>query len=329
MYHRLPAGLCLGLLAAAPALAQTPTLTVYAPDYFGSEWGPGPAIETAFEKTCGCDLQYQTGDLLPRLLLEGARTEADVAIGFDSTEMKKARDTGLFAPHGVDTAGLTLPIDWADDTFLPFDWSYLAFVYDNEALQDVPRSFAELVAAPDDLRIAIQDPRSSVSGLSLVLWAEQVFGDDVAQAWADLAPKITTVTPGWSEAYGLFTEGEVDMVLSYTTSPAYHLIAEGDATVSAAIFDEGHYMTIELAARLAGSDSPELAQRFMDFVTTPEFQSLIPTSNWSYPAELPAADWPEGFRDLPMPDKAIWLPEDKAALLRDPAIEAWRQGMLR
>ena len=45
-----------------------------------------------------------------------------------------------------------------------------------------------------------------------------------------------TVTPGWSEAYGLFTSGEADMVLSFTTSPAYHIIAEGDETKAAAIF---------------------------------------------------------------------------------------------
>ncbi len=326
MNHHLSAGLAIALLAT-PAMAQQQTLTVYAPDYFASEWGPGPAIKDAFEAECACTLEYQTGDLLPRLLLEGARTEADVAIGFDSTEMKKARETGLFAPHGVDTSGLTLPIDWTDDTFLPFDWSYLAFVYDNEALQDVPTSFTELAAAPDDLRIAIQDPRSSVSGLSLVLWAEEVFGADAGAMWAELAPKITTVTPGWSESYGLFTDGEVDMVLSYTTSPAYHAIAEDDDTISAAIFEEGHYMTIELAAQLAGTDDPDLAQEFMSFVTSDAFQSLIPTSNWSYPAALPEAEWPEGFRDLPLPATAIWLPEDKAAALREPSIEAWRQGL--
>ena len=43
-----------------------------------------------------------------------------------------------------------------------------------------------------------------------------------------LADNIVTVTPGWSEAYGLFLDGEADAVLSYTTSPAYHLIAEQD-----------------------------------------------------------------------------------------------------
>ncbi|MGR3463868.1 thiamine ABC transporter substrate-binding protein [Limimaricola sp.] len=326
MTHRLIAGLALAL-AATPALAQAETLTVYAPDYFASEWGPGPAIKQAFEERCGCTLDYQTGDLLPRMLLEGERSEADVAIGFDSTEMKKARETGLFAPHGVDTADLTLPIDWEDEVFLPFDWSYLAFVYDNEALEEVPTSFEELVNAPDDLRIAIQDPRSSVSGLSLALWADQVFGEEAEAKWAALAPKITTVTPGWSESYGLFTEGEVDMVLSYTTSPAYHAIAEGDHSVSAAIFEEGHYMTIELAAQLAGTDDPELAQSFMRFVTSPAFQSLIPTSNWSYPAALPESEWPEGFREIAMPEQAIWLPEEAAAAKRAPAIEAWRQGL--
>ncbi len=326
MHHRLIAGLALAL-AASPAVAQDRTLTVYAPDYFAAEWGPGPAIKEAFEAECDCTIDYQTGDLLPRLKLEGARAEADVAIGFDSTEMKQARETGLFAPHGVDTGALTLPIDWDDEVFLPFDWSYLAFVYDNEALEEVPGSFEELVAASDDLRIAIQDPRSSVSGLSLALWAEEVFGDEVEAKWAKLAPKITTVTPGWSEAYGLFTEGEVDMVLSYTTSPAYHAIAEEDDTVSAAIFEEGHYMTIELAARLAGSEEPELAEQFMQFVVSPEFQSLIPTSNWSYPSALPQAEWPEGFQAIAMPEKAIWLPEEEADAKRDAAIEAWRQGL--
>ena len=40
-----------------------------------------------------------------------------------------------------------------------------------------------------------------------------------------------TVTAGWWEAYSMFLEGEATMALSYTTSPAYHAIAEGDATL--------------------------------------------------------------------------------------------------
>ena len=106
--------------------------------------------------------------------------------------------------------------------------------------------------------------------------------------WAGLSDNIVTVTKGWSEAYGLFLEGEADMVLSYTTSPAYHLIAEDDDSKRAVPFDEGHYMQIEVAGKLAGTDQPELADRFLDFMVGEKFQSIIPTTNWMYPAVTPA-----------------------------------------
>lgn len=315
-----------GLLIAGAAAAETPVLTVYAPDYFGSEWGPGPSIEAAFEERCGCDLQYQTGDLLPRLLLEGKNTEADVAIGFNTDVTKRARESGLFAPHNLDLAPLTLPLEWSDDTFLPFNYSHTAFIYDNTKLEGFS-SFEELLNAPDDVRVVIQDPRSSISGLALVLWLNAVYGGESEAAWARLAPKIVTVTQGWSESYGLFTDGEADVVLSYTTSPAYHIIAEEDLTKSAAIFEEGHYFMVELAAKLEGTDNPDLADQFLEFILTEDFQTMIPTTNWSFPAALATDKWPEGFQQLPMPETVLFYSEDQAAVLREPAIEAWRSAL--
>ena len=46
------------IIGATAALAETPVLTVYTYDSFVTEWGPGPAVEAAFEETCGCDLQF-------------------------------------------------------------------------------------------------------------------------------------------------------------------------------------------------------------------------------------------------------------------------------
>jgi ABC-type thiamine transport system, periplasmic component len=59
---------------------------------------------------------------------------------------------------------------------------------------------------------------------------QKVYGDKAPEAWQKLAAKTVTVTKGWSEAYGLFLKGESDLVLSYTTSPAYHIIAEKKIT---------------------------------------------------------------------------------------------------
>lgn len=316
-----------GCLSATLALAQQPVLTVYAPDYFVSEWGPGPKIEELFEARCGCDLQFKPGDLLPRILLEGERTEADVVIGLNTDVTKKARESGLFAKHGVTLDPLTLPIDWSDEVFLPFNYGHTAFVYDTTRIDTPPDSFDALLAAPDDLRLVIQDPRTSISGLALVLWVQAVYGEGAQEAWEQLAPKIVTVTKGWSESYGLFTDGEADMVLSYTTSPAYHIIAEGDETKKAAIFPEGHYFMVELAARLATSDQPELAGDFMEFVLSEDFQAMIATGNWSIPAALPRDKWPEGFRELDLPEKVLFYTEDEAAALRGEAIEAWRRAL--
>lgn len=316
-----------GLMTATAAVAETPVLTVYAGDYVVSEWGPGPKIEELFEARCDCDLQFKPGDILPRVLLEGKRTEADIVFGLNTDVTKKARESGLFAAHGQDTSALTLPLEWRDDVFLPFNYGHTAFIYNEEKIANVPASFEALLDSDEDLKLVIQDPRSSISGLALVLWVHAVYGDQAEAAWAKLAPKILTVTKGWSESYGLFTDGEADMVLSYTTSPAYHIIAEGDRTKKAAIFPEGHYFMVELVAKTATTDQPELADQFLEFVLTEDFQSMIATGNWSIPAALPRDGWPDGFKELNLPEKVLFYSEDEAAALREEAIEAWRRAL--
>ncbi|MEM6372190.1 MAG: thiamine ABC transporter substrate binding subunit [Pseudomonadota bacterium] len=315
------------VLAASAAFADTPVLTVYAGDYFTSEWGPGPKIEAGFEEICDCDLEFSTGDLMPRLLLEGQRTKADVVIGLTTDVTAKARATDLFAPHGQDNSALTLPIAWDDDTFLPFNYGHTAFIYDETRVPTPPASFEALLALPDDVKIVIQDPRTSISGLALVLWVQAVYGDKADEAWAALAPKILTVTKDWSASYGLFTDGEAEMVLSYTTSPAYHMFAEEDFTKKAAIFPEGHYFMAETVGKIAGTDQPELADAFMAYVMSTDFQTLIPTANWSLPSALPEAQWPEGWADLPLPEKVLFYSETEAADIQAQAIETWRAAL--
>ena len=317
----------LALLAATPALAQEkPVLTVYAGDYIASEWGPGPKIEQGFEAFCNCDLTFVTGDILPRILMEGEGTEADIVFGLNTDVTARARASGLFAPHGQDISDLSLPVAWSDDVFLPYNWGETAFIYDETRLENPPASFQDLLDAPDDLKIVIQDPRSSISGLALLLWVKSVYGEDAQAAWEKLAPKVLTVTKGWSESYGMFTDGEADMVLSYTTSPAYHIAAEEDLTKKAAIFPEGHYFMAELAAQVKSSDQPELAQQFMDWILTEDFQQTIPLANWSLPAKLPQDQWPQVMRDLPRPDKTLFYSEEQAEELREPALNEWLQA---
>ena len=303
-------------------------LVVYTYDSFNSDWGPGPQLEKAFENICDCDLKFVTaGDgaaLLAKLRLEGNKTKADVVVGLDTNLLKSAKDSGLFSPHNLNIS-LDLPIAWRDETFMPFDWGYFSFVFDKRKTTNIPKSFEEL--ANSDLKIAIQDPRSSTPGLGLVLWIEKLYDIESKTFWRQLADNVVTVTPGWSEAYGLFIEGEVDGVLSYTTSPAYHKVAENDNTKVAAIFDEGHLMQIEVGAILENSEKKQLAADFLAFMTSSEAQSIIPTTNWMYPAKQPDIELPVAITEGLSEIEPIYLDPNTASSLKESAIEVWKREL--
>jgi len=319
--------------APLSAHAQAPTLTIYTYNSFTSEWGPGPGVTKAFESHCGCTLEWVAVEdgaaLLSRLQLEGKNTRADLVLGIDTNLTAEATATGLFAPHGVDLSGLDLPIDWTDETFVPFDYGYFAVIYDRTKMPQPPASLDDLVSGDPGQKILLQDPRSSTPGLGFMLWMKAIYGDRAAEAWTTLKPRILTVSKGWSEAYALFTEGEAPMVLSYTTSPAYHLIAEKSDRYAAAPFAEGHYMQVEVAGRIADSPQADLATEFLQFMVSPGFQDVIPTTNWMYPVIEPTGGLPSEFGQLVQPSKPLLFPPAEVAAHRKQWIDEWLDAMSR
>ena len=315
-----------GLLSANVFAADT--LTVYTYSSFTAEWGPGPKIKHAFEKECNCTLNLVPLEdgvaILNRLRLESNHSKADLVLGLDDALISEAKQSGLFAPHPAKLDGIKVPGGWQDDTFVPYDYGYFAFVYDKDKLKQPPKSLKDLVERPD-LKVIYQDPRTSTPGQGLMLWMKSVYGDKAPAAWAELAKKTVTVTKGWSEAYGMFLDGEADMVLSYTTSPAYHLIAENKPQYQAAAFEEGHYRQVEVAAKLRSAKQEKLADQFLQFMVSPAFQNEIPTGNWMYPViDTPL---PKGFEQMITVAKPLAFSSDEVAANRKGWIREWLQAV--
>ncbi|MCC4799105.1 thiamine ABC transporter substrate binding subunit [Enterovibrio norvegicus] len=322
----------LTMAMAGPVLADpSDTLTVYTYDSFAADWGPGPSVKKAFEAQCDCTLNLIALDdgvtILNRLRLEGKNSKADVVLGLDTNLMTEAEKTGLLAPHSVDTKAISLPDGWSNSTFIPYDYGYFAFVYDKTKLKNPPKSLKELVESHDDISVIYQDPRTSTPGQGLMFWMKTVYGDDVSNAWQQLATKTVTVTKGWSEAYNMFLKGESDMVLSYTTSPAYHLIAEENPNFTSANFEEGHYMQVEVAAKVKASENQALADEFMQFVLSDGFQNTIPTGNWMYPVTNVAL--PDGFDTLSVPQKNLQFTPENVADNRRTWIREWQSALVK
>ena len=289
-------------------------LTVYTYDSFVSEWGPGPIVEKVFEDKHEIDLQFIAVDsaatLLNKIILEGENTKADIVLGLDMNLFNAAENSDLFIPHNIKNINnkLTIPINWNSEMFVPYNYGYFAFVYNNKKLKNPPQSMEELINETK-ARIVIQDPRTSTPGLGLLTWMKALYGDSAQNKWSQLNKKIISVTKGWTDSYyNFFMAGEADIVLSYSTSPAAHIMFEENYDISASTFKEGNYISVEFAGILNSSKNKQMANKFLDFMISDDFQKVIPGTNIMYP--VTDVEMPEAFNKLEIPDFLQLDPKD-------------------
>ena len=282
-------------------------LTIYTYDSFVSEWGPGPIIEKIFEEKYNADVDFVAVDsaatLLNKVILEGDTSKADIILGLDMNLFDLAEQSELFTSHNINNINniIDVPLKWETNKFVPYNYGYFSFVYNEANLETPPKSMDELINSTN-ARIVIQDPRTSTPGLGLLTWMKALYGDKAGDEWKKLNKKIISVTKGWTDAYyNFFMAGEADMVLSYTTSPAAHIMFEERYDILATTFEEGNYITIELAGILNNSQNKDLANKFLNFMLSEEFQSVIPSTNIMYPVAN-IKDLPEAFDKLDVPN---------------------------
>jgi len=291
---------------------KTPDLTIYAYDSFVSEWGPAGKVIPKFEKKYNVKVRMisvgDAGQVLNRALLEAKRPKADIILGIDNNLLSKALEKGILEPYVSPNLSL-IPDELIFDKthhVTPFDHGYFAIVYDSKKIVDPPRNFEDLLKPAYRKKLILEDPRTSSPGMGFLLWTIAVYGEGYLDYWEKLKPNILTIAEGWDSAYGLFTSGEAPMVLSYTTSPAYHVEYEDTTRFRAAIFEEGNYLQIEGMGILKGSKHRALAQKFIDFILTVDFQEEIPLTNWMYPVN-PEVKLPDSFRYAPKPATTLSL----------------------
>ncbi len=292
----------LGVLAAGGKSdsARSKILVVYAYDSFTADWGPGPALVKLFEAKTGYKVTLVScGDaaqVLSRAVLEKKAPEADVLVGIDNNLLDAARRAGVLRTYkskNADTVvakNLVLADDWL---LTPYDWGYFAMIFDTASGIKPPTSLDDLLKAEYAKKIILMDPRTSTPGTGFLAWTLAVYGKNYTDYWSKLKPNILTMAPGWDTGYGLFTAGEAPLVISYTTSPAYHVEYDKTNRYKALIFAEGHTAQIEGIGVVKNAPNPEAAEAFIDFMLTEDAQSVLPLTQWMYPVsatvKLPAS----------------------------------------
>lgn len=310
------------------------SLTIYCYDTFSSEWGSGPTLIPLFEEKTGIKVNLiSTGDavqMLNQAIMEGDACPADLIMGISNESASIAYASGLFEPY--DSPVLSeiredLIFD-SEKRLLPFDYGAFAFVYDSESSLPAPTSLEDLLSDTYKNKFILIDPRTSSVGLGLMLWTIQIFGEEgYLDWWRQAGANALTITDGWSSAYGLFTEGEAPIVLSYTTSPVYHVLWEDTTRYQALTFDEGHEVTIESVGILKSSKHKDNAKAFIDFILT-EGQAETAIANSMYPANV-STPLPEAYEYAPIPSLLLSLDEQYISKNLDRWYDEWTEAMTR
>lgn len=305
----------LGALGSSDVDSRSREIVVYAYDSFVSEWGPGPELKRLFEEKTGYSLTLvscgDAAEVLSRAVREKMNPRADILVGIDNTLADRARSADILAPYRPADAEKTVPSElvFTDDWLLtPYDWGVFAIIHDTESGVEPPASLEELTSEKYRGKIILMDPRMSTPGAGFLAWTIAVYGERYEEYWRRLKENILTLAPGWDAGYGLFVAGEAPLVISYTTSPAYHLEYEQTERYKALVFPEGHIRQIEGAGMVKGAKNKKGAQAFLDFLLSPEAQNVLPRTQWMYPVNA-SVPLPESFSVSPKPVRILTLPD--------------------
>lgn len=296
------------LFAGGAKESQEKKLIVYATKSFAGEYGPGPKIAEMFAAKTGCKVEYVIckEGVLNRSVLESKNTEADVLLGIDNHLLETARKANILIPYKSENAGrISKEVLIADDWLLtPFDYGYFAFMFDTNSKLKAPQSLNDLTKPEYKGKIVILDPRTSTPGLGLIAWTRAVFGAGYLDYWKKLKNNIFTMAPKWSAGYDLFTAGEAPFAFSYTSSLASHVLYDNTTRYQPLIFSDGHIVHIEGMGISAYTKQPAEAKLFIDFMLTDNAQSLIPETQFMFPA-IDGMQLPDSYKDVPLPSKIL------------------------
>lgn len=306
-------------------------LRVYTYDSFGGDIVD--ALTAALDEQ-GIAVEFEqpgdSGAVYTRLFLERQDPRADVFIGLDQTYLGDLRENGLAEAYVSEDFEPAIPAIVLDQSGLttPFDYGYITLNYDSAAVDNPPTSWAELADPRFANSIIMLNPATSSPGRNFLLLTVAELGEEgFLDYWRQLKPNVLTVAGGWTDGYGLYTQGEAALVVSYDTSPAYHrLFEETDRYKSLAIAGGG-YLQVEVAGIVRGTDQREAAEALIDLLVSPAIQELIPLNQFMYPAQA-GTTLPEGYE---LPDqrvsRPVILPQEEVAAKFSGWMSAWEEVM--
>jgi thiamine transport system substrate-binding protein len=306
------------------------------------------SVVTAFEQANHVKLVFlKSGDAgvsLNKAILSKDAPLADVFYGVDNTFLSRALAAGIYESYASPLLA-KIPVEFQldpSDQALPVDYGDICINYDKAYFSThnllVPASLEDLLNPMYKNLLVVENPATSSPGLGFLLATVKHFGPEgYLNYWTSLHANDVEVVDGWETAYytnfsGSSGHGPQPLVVSYSSSPAAEVIYASSpltaAPTASILGPDTCFRQVEFVGILKGTRHLALAQKFVDFMLSQQFQEDIPLQMFVYPVN-PDATLPSEFIQYAQtaPQPATLDPAVIAAN-RDPWIAAWTAAVL-
>jgi thiamine transport system substrate-binding protein len=335
---------CTPKATATPVSSEPQTLTVMTHDSFAVSQNVVKAFETANHAKVNFVKSGDAGAALNKAVLTKNAPLADVFYGVDNTFLSRALDADIYEPYAA-PALKDIPAEFKLDSSnraLPVDYGDVCINYDKKYFADknlkVPQSLDDLTKPDYKGLLVTENPATSSTGLAFMLATIAHFGDSFTDYWKELKDNGLVVVDGWETAYytnfsASSGHGPQPMVVSYNTSPAAEVMfAEkplDDSPTASILGPDTCFRQIEFVGILKGTKNRTLAEKFVDFMLSKQFQEDMPGQMFVYPV-IPGATLPDAFTKYSQaPKQTATLDPKVIAEKRDAWIQAWTDTVMK
>ena len=300
---------CSPTATATPQSTEPQTITILTHDSFAVS----EKVVKSFEEANNAKVVFlQSGDagaVLNKAILTKDAPLADVLFGVDNTFLSRALEADIFESYEtpalkdissdfkLDSSNRALPVDYGD-VCINYDKKYFA----DHSLA-IPQSLEDLTKPEYKGLLVTENPATSSTGLAFLLATVAHYGDSFTDYWKALKDNGVVVVDGWETAYytnfsGSSGHGPQPMVVSYGTSPAAEVIFSekplDDAPTASILGPDTCFRQIEFVGILKGTQHRALAEKFVDFMLSKQFQEDMPLQMYVYPVN-PGVKLPDEF----------------------------------
>ncbi|MFN4025451.1 MAG: extracellular solute-binding protein [Hyphomonas sp.] len=296
---------------AATTASEAPggTLNVYSARHYDSD----KAMYAAFEAETGIRVNVRESgapELLETMRAEGARSPADVIIASDAGALYRFQAAGFTQGITSEKLSAAIPANMRekDGHWFGLTKRYRVIVYDPQVVSpEEVDSYADLADPRLRGEVCV---RTSTHVYNLSLMGEIIgrHGTDAAAQWASGVTANMARRPQGGDSAQIEAVAAGECAVALVNHYYWVRMSQGSpedrlktAKTELSFPDQqgdGTHVNVVAASVAANSPSPDLAVRFIEFLTTPRGQELLTIETKDFPI-VAGAPLPEGLQGLP------------------------------